>query len=265
MSTESAPLTLEQFFKQAGAGVVEDFTLEPGGHPGDHPGEEVDGAEIQVHARNGRCIGIDFSQWVLAGSHFDHVEFEACRFRAAELSDARFEHCTFFTGEAPSNCDFSFADLRETVFDRCDLTTAVFTRTRAHGLELKQCQAQGAEFREADFSLAVPGAQRSGVNHATFDGCNLSYADFSRTDLTDCQLTDNRLIHSIWHNAVLERANLTGSTLDNIEGKGLVLRGADLRGCRFNNLDARQIDLTDVQVELEQGLTLLQTLGIQVS
>ncbi len=78
-------------------------------------------------------------------------------------------------------------------------------------------------------------------------------------------MPNNRLIHSIWHNAVLERANLTGSTLDNIEGQGLVLRGADLRGCQFNNLDARQIDLADVQVELEQGLTLLQTLGIQVS
>ena len=257
MSKDPVALTLAQFSKRAGKGVVEGFTLEPS--------RDLDAAEMRVSARNGRCIGIDFSQWVLAGSHFEHVEFEACRFRAGDLSDCRFEHCTFFTGEVPSNCDFSFADLRETVFERCDLTTAVFIRTRAYGLELNQCQAQGCEFREADFSLAVPGAQRSGVNDATFNGCNLSYADFSRTDLTGCQLTDNRLIHSIWHNAVLERANLTGSTLDNIEGKGLVLRGADLRGCRFNNLDARQIDLTDVQVELEQGLTLLQTLGIQVS
>jgi fluoroquinolone resistance protein len=257
MSTTPATLTLEQFYKRTGLGVIEDFTLQPG--------DDMDAAEMRVHARNGRCIGIDFSQWVLAGSHFEHVEFEGCRFRAGDLSDCRFERCTFFTGDAESNCDFSFADLREATFDRCDLTTAVFTRTRAYGLELKQCQAQGAEFKEADFSLTVALGQRSDVKHATFDGCNLSYADFSATDLTGCQLTDNRLVHSVWHNAVLERANLAGSTLDNIEGKGLVLRGADLRGCRFNNLDARQIDLTDVQVELEQGLTLLQTLGIRVS
>jgi fluoroquinolone resistance protein len=257
MSTDPVPLTLEQFCKRAGEGVVEDFTL--------GPNLDMDRTEMRVSARNGRCIGIDFSQWVLAGSHFEHVDFEDCRFRAADLSACRFERCTFFTGDAPSTCDFSFADLRETVFDRCDLTTAVFIRTRAYGLELNQCQAQGIELRGADFSLAVPVGLRSEVNHATFDGCNLSYADFSATDLTGCQLTDNRLIHSIWHNAVLERANLAGSTLDNIEGKGLVLRGADLRGCQFNNLDARQIDLTDVQVELEQGLTLLQTLGIVVS
>lgn len=257
MSKDPEQLTVDQFLKRAGGGMVEDFAV--------GPGHDMDAAELQVNARNGRCIDMDFSQWVLAGSHFEQVEFEACRFRASDLSDCRFERCTFFTGDASSNCDFSFADLRETVFDRCDLTTAVFVRTRAYGLELRQCQAQGTEFNETDFSLAVPGGQRSEVCRATFDGCNLSYADFSATNLTGCQLTDNRLIHSLWHNAVLERANLAGSTLDNIEGKGLVLRGADLRGCRFNNLDARHIDLTDVQVELEQGLTLLQTLGIRVS
>lgn len=257
MSDTQRELSASDFAKQARSGPVGDFAL--------GPGSEFEGTELNLTASHGRCSGVDFSRCTLSGSSFHDVTFHDCRFRATELDDCRFERCEFFDPEQDTKCDFSFASLRDTVFEKCDLTTSLFVRTRAYGLTLSRCQAQGTEFTEADFSLALPTGHDSDVCHAVFDGCNLSYADFSGTDLTACRLTDNRLVHSVWHNAVLERAQLAGSTLDNIEGKGLVLRGADLRGCRFNNLDPREIDLTDVQVELEQGLVLLHTLGIDVS
>ena len=40
--------------------------------------------------------------------------------------------------------------------------------------------------------------------------------------------------------------------------------GADLRDARFNRLDPREIDLTGVRMDAEQGLEVLRTLGIQI-
>ena len=53
------------------------------------------------------------------------------------------------------------------------------------------------------------------------------------------------------------------SALENIEGRGLVLIGADLRGATFNNLNPREMDLTGVRVDAEQGMLLLQAMGIR--
>lgn len=249
-------LTADAFVARAELGAIEGFTLAVGA--------SFEERALRIEARRGRCPATDFSRCELGGSHFSEMAFERCRFRAADLADCRFERCTFFVDAADGGCDFSFADLRDATFERCDLTTATFVHARAHGLHLQQCQAQGAEFRSVDFSLTLPAGHHSSACRAIFDACNLSYADFSRTDLTGCQLTNNRLVHSVWHDAVLERAQLTGSTLDNLEGKGLVLRGADLRGCSFNNLDPRHIDLTDTRMEPEQALMVLRTLGIQL-
>lgn len=250
-------LTEATFAAKAARGAVVGFTLAAGASLAERA--------LRIDARRGRCPGTDFSRAELGGSRFSEMTFERCRFRAADLSDCRFERCSFFVDGTDGGCDFSFANLEGVTFERCDLTTARFINTHAHGISLHQCQAQGVDFTGADFSLALPPRHRANACQASFDACNLSYADFSRTDLTGCRLTENRMVHSLWHDASLERALLTGSTLDNIEGRGLTLRGADLRGCRFNNLDPRQIDLTDVQIELEQGLVLLRTLGIEVS
>jgi uncharacterized protein YjbI with pentapeptide repeats len=57
---------------------------------------------------------------------------------------------------------------------------------------------------------------------------------------------------------------LTGCVLDNVEARGLVLIGADLRAARFNHLDPRQIDLTGVRMNAERGLEVLRTLGIEI-
>ncbi len=212
-----------------------------------------------LDAANVEFDGTNFRQAQLSGARFVDCTFDACTFRSADLTDCRFDGCRFFDAAREAKCDFSYADLRRSHFERCDLTTATFTHARVFGIEVVRCQASGAAFDSADFGLGT-GAFFS----ATFDGCNLAYADFSKTTLTECTLVDCRLTHAIFDDAMLERANLSGSALENIEGRGLVLIGADLRGATFNNLNPREMDLTGVRVDVEQGMLLLTAMGIDV-
>ena len=217
--------------------------------------EESTGLSI----RNTYFERVSFRQAVLTDAHFIDCRFVECSFRSGDLSDGHFERCRFYDADAQSSCDFSYAVLRNCKFESCDLTTALCTRTRAFGIELRRCQASGIDFSTADFTLSA-GAFAT----ATFLDCNLAYADFSQTTLTGAVFTGSRLSHSVWHNASLNDANLSGCELDNIEARGLDLRGADLRDARFNRLDPREIDLTGVKMFAEQGLEVLRTLGIEI-
>ena len=201
----------------------------------------------------------EFRQSDLAAARFCDCVFLGCSFRSADLTECRFEGCKFYDADSERTCDFSYADLRRSQFERCDLTTAKLVHVRAFGIELKACQCSGAELADADFALGT-----GNFCSATFDGCNLAYADFSRTNLTECTLVGCRLNHSIFNDASLERADLSGAALESIEGRGLVLIGADLRGATFNNLNPREMDLTGVKVDPEQGLLLLAAMGIEV-
>ncbi|MYB39074.1 MAG: pentapeptide repeat-containing protein [Gammaproteobacteria bacterium] len=206
--------------------------------------------------------GTDFTAADLNGVTFDGCDFIDVGFRRAELTDARFHRCSFFRAEPAASCDFSFANLRDATFERCDLTTAVMQNVRAFGLIMEGCVAGGIDFRGADFTLGRAGAK--GLASATFNGCNMPWADFTGVTLSDCKLTGCRLMEAIFNQATLAKANLTGSDICGIEAHGLTLVGADLRGTTFNNLDVRATDLTGAKVRPEQALMLLTPLGIEI-
>ena len=217
--------------------------------------EESSGLEV----RNVAFDRTRFRQAVLTDAHFVDCRFTDCSFRSSDLSDSHFERCQFYDADGEVSCDFSYAVLRNCRFEVCDLTTAVCTRTRSFGIELRRCQASGVDFSLADFSLSA-----GEFATATFMDCNLAYADFSKTVLTGAVFSGSRMSHSVWNDASLNDADLSGCDLDNIEARGLDLRGADLRDARFNRLDPREIDLTGVRMDAEQGLEVLRTLGIQI-
>ena len=203
----------------------------------------------------------------LTGAELDAAAFERCdfvdvSFRRADLTQTRFERCSFFRPEPAAKCDFSYARLRDASFDRCDLTTASLVKVHAYGLRLTGCVAGGIDFSGADFSLG-PGRAEA-FAHATIQGCNMPWADFTGVTLARCALTDCRLTEAIFNEASLAEAELAGSDLTGIEAHGLALAGADLRGATFNNLALRTVDMTGVRVTAEQALMLLAPLGIDV-
>ncbi|NJN51505.1 MAG: hypothetical protein HC809_06740 [Gammaproteobacteria bacterium] len=203
--------------------------------------------------------GTSFQHAALNGARFKNCTFNACSFRSADLSDCIFERCRCYDTDTEATCDFSLADLRRARFEGCDLTTARFHRARAWSIELVNCQASGADFTETDFSL-----DRGNFAAATFDQCNLAYADFSATNLAECSLAGSRLVHANCRHTRFAGANLAGCALDNMDANGATLAGTDLRGASFNNLDPRTTDLTGARMDPEQGLLILRALGILI-
>lgn len=205
------------------------------------------------------CIfdGASLRHGTLSGAVFKDCTFNASSFRSADCSDAVFERCRMYDPDKDSACDFSYADLRRARFQACELTTVTFSRIRAWGLELVNCQASGADFKQADFTL-----DRGNFPSAKFDACNLAYADLSDTILTGCSLSGSRLVHASCRNTHLGNADLSGCALDNMDAQGAVLTGIDLRGATFNNLDPRTCDLTGARIDPDQGLLILRALGI---
>lgn len=212
-----------------------------------------------VHVTDCVFDGASLRHATLSGAVFKDCTFNASSFRSADCSDAVFERCRMYDADTESACDFSYADLRRARFQGCELTTVTFSRVRAWGLELISCQASGADFKEADFTL-----DRGNFPSAKFDACNLAYADLSDTTLTGCNLSGSRLVHASCRNTRLADADLSGCALDNIDAQGAVLTGIDLRGATFNNLDPRRCDLTGARMDPDQGLLILRALGIRL-
>jgi uncharacterized protein YjbI with pentapeptide repeats len=70
------------------------------------------------------------------------------------------------------------------------------------------------------------------------------------------------MVEALLHNTVLDQVRFNGSDLSNMSGKGMSLVGADLRGAIFNNLDPRELDLSEVNITIDQALLLLAPLGV---
>jgi len=210
----------------------------------------------------------DLSGRSFAGEDLSGFEFLSCRivavsFRGADLSGASFENCVGFDPEIETCTDFSYANLREVRFAHCDLTAAEFANISGYELTFEHCQLGGVSLAGADFRLPI--GDVSDLTAFTMHHCNFAYGDLSNVYLRGCALTDNRMIEMQLHNACLEDVILNGSDLSNVTGTALSMKGADLRGAIFNNLDPRNIDLEGVRITLEQSLQLLEPLGVIVT
>lgn len=207
--------------------------------------------------------GADFANADLCGAEFQACTLIGANFRHADLSEATFNGCRAFpeTDEGQP-ADFSYATLREARFERCDLTTALFINASAYDLAFDQCQLQGTDFSNCDFSLPIRGA--STLAGFSMTDCNFAFGDLSNTYLQGCVLTNNRMIDVLAHNCSLADADLSGSDISGLTGQGLDLSGADLRGASFNTLDPRRVSLAGVRMGLAQGLQILESLEIVV-
>ncbi len=206
--------------------------------------------------------GMDFQQADLQDSLFENCTLIGTNFRSANLTGASFDRCHLFDPDKNLAADFNFATLTEARFQHCDLTTVTFTHCRAYGLVLEHCQAQGSDLSSSDFTLPI--GTDTGLAAFTMSHCNFAYGDLSNTYLKGCTLNDNRMVEALLHNCVLDDALFTGSDLSNISGRGMSLKGADLRGATFNNLNPREIDLDGVKITLDQTLWLMASLGVEV-
>lgn len=216
----------------------------------------------ELEWRDRDLSGESFAGADLAGVQLAGCRIVACSFRGANLRGARFEDCVAFDPDTEDCADFSFANLRDAGFLRCDLTAAEFQNVSGYELCFEHCQLGGVNLSGSDFRLPI--GETADLTAFTMRHCNFAYGDLSNTYLRGCELTDNRMIEMQLHNTVLTEAVFRGSDICNVSGSGISLRGADLREATFNNLDPRTIDLEGVQINLEQALVLLEPLGVIV-
>ena len=205
---------------------------------------------------------MDFQEADLTDTTFENCTLWGANFRGANLTGACFDRCHLFDADKNRAADFGFATLTEARFVHCDLTTVTFTNCRAYGLVLEHCQAQGSDLSSTDFTLPI--GSNTGLAAFTMSNCNFAYGDISNTFLKGCKLTVNPMVEALLHNCGLDDAVFTGSDLSNNSCRGMSLKGADLRGAIFYNLNPREIDLQGVQITLAQTLWLLVPLGVEV-
>ena len=165
--------------------------------------------------------GESFAGVDLSGVQLEDCRIVGCSFRGADLREARFADCVAFDPDTDACADFSFANLREAVFLRCDLTAAEFQNVSGYDLCFEHCQLGGVNLSGSDFRLPI--GEAADLTAFAMRHCNFAYGDLSNTYLNGCELTDNRMIEMQLHNTVLTEVLFRGSDLSNVSGSGISL------------------------------------------
>lgn len=192
----------------------------------------------------------------------DNCKFIRCDFSNVDLTDAQFINCQFYDQENQIGCDFNRATLKDASFKNCDLTMSNFRSANALGIEIRECRAQGIDFRGASFMNMI--TARTWFCRAYITKSNLSYANFSKVILEKCELWENR-----WDGATILGANFSGSDLSSGEFNSFDWHSANFTYCNLMNsslgeLDLRNVDLEGVKIDACQASGLLERLGIIV-
>ena len=99
-----------------------------------------------------------------------------CDFENTNIKNSVFEDCNFFEKTKNLGCNFRLADSRHSEFHRCDISLCNFSRSEVFQIVIDECQAQGCNFKSADFSSKV--SRNTNFNMAALNKTNFRYSDF---------------------------------------------------------------------------------------
>ena len=204
-----------------------------------------------------------FNESEFFSSQFEDCRFVDCRFSHADLTETQFERCNFFDRESSSSADFSYARLTEARFVNCNLSGSRFVGAELFDVSIRDCKANGAQFREASFARSIGGRDavvRGQILNSIFDDSDLSDLNLEGMQLADTSFT---------------RADLSGAILMDADMAGCDIAGANLRKANFERTDLRRGQLGDMslaqlsgyqgmKISEDQQSQLLAQLGIHV-
>ena len=139
---------------------------------------------------------------------------------------------------------------------------ANFSSANLYRVTLNQCPATGIDLSYASACHQVGNTVM--LADAWINDCNMSYADFRGANFNDCDLSSNRLSHSVLDHTSFENALLNDCDFHAVTADGLSTKGADLRDAQITGLDIRTIDMTGVRINDYQQRTLLEAIGLIV-
>ena len=161
------------------------------------------------------------------------------------INTCRFEECTF-------SGDIARADIMDAVFDRCDLSNAVFSDSSLIRVKFIKCRMTGCDFscgtfrdtQWIDSSALLANWNGTSLSNVSFVNTNLREASF-----TDAKQTSLRLDHCDLSSAELFHVSLADVDLSTCLLDGIVTDPESLRGC---------------EVSFDQAASLIRIFGLKV-
>jgi fluoroquinolone resistance protein len=199
----------------------------------------------------------------LSESTFTDCRFEPMRLAGAKFAKARFTGCSWFDAEKRKGCTFAFCDLQSVEIAKGNLATCRFERCDLYDLTATDSSFRGAQFHQSTFSKTI--SRRSTLTKASFERCNLSFADLSGLLLQNCAFRSCKLSEASFIDTDLSEATLIGCALDRIDWERAKLRNADLRGSDLSGLNlALLADYAGLKISDSEQAEILGQLGVDV-
>ncbi len=181
-----------------------------------------------------------------AMSHWSDREFIGREFRDEDLSGLHTERAVF------TECDFSGANLSESVHHGSAFRNCRFVRTTLWHSIFRQCSMLGSIFEECRFRPVV-------CDEVDFTLAVLAGADLRGVNLSDCRLREASLVRTDLRKAVLRGADLTGARTE-----GLRLESADLRGARIDPTLWTTAACRGARIDVAQALGFAAAHGLEL-
>ena len=175
----------------------------------------VSGEGLSGEDLSGRDLsGLDLSGLDMRGANFRDAILDNVNLKASNLSGADFSRANLF------KADLSSADLKAALLKDAD-----FTESTLAGADLRDTDLRDAVFEQAD------------MNHVLLDDCNAENAIFCEADLTGSSFANSRcraadFSKSNLSGAILMNAVLVDASVEDAQGPGINMTGADLSGLR---------------------------------
>lgn len=187
-----------------------------------------------------------------ASDELDDVVLEGGELRGFDMAGKSFSRCRF-RHLSLEESRWSGARLEDCVFERCDLTRAITTGLKIHGLELEGCKAMGIEWGASSLSPQLA-FRDCNLQYSAFIGTHLRAARFLRCKATEVQFLDLDLT-----DADFSESDLSGSTFS-----GTTLAGADFRTAQGAFLDPAKNRVKGVRIGEASAALLAASFGMKV-
>lgn len=206
--------------------------------------------------------GVRIGKNQFTGEKIENGTFRHCDFSGVDLTGTEFIGCQFYDRESQQGGNFSRATLKDAIFKNCDLTMADFRNASALGIEIRECRAQGADFRGTSFMNMI--TSRSWFCSAYITKSNLSYANFSKVVLEKCELWENRWNGAQILGATFSGSDLSGGEFSSFDWQAVNVTHCDLTNSELGDLDVRGVDLQGVKLDSYQVAQIMERLGVAI-
>lgn len=167
-------------------------------------------------------INVNLQNSCLKKSDLKRSSISECNFSQADLSSSDLSGCEI------KGTQFSLCILENAIVSGAKIVNCTFTKTRfGSSFEFNQVQA----IADTDFSLAE-------LQHAIFDGLDLSGIKFNGADLTGASFKNCKLNKIAFDNAILK-----GSVFDHTEANECTFSGTDLADVSLKSVRIENVDL----------------------